>query len=70
MKIKLLNDGGYEGLQNVIFPVTVDAVLSQDGLYCVSFSKIQSLHNAYWDAFDTAEGEYYVFHDREVEVLP
>lgn len=31
MKIKLLNDGGYDDMENVNFPVEVDAVEYKDG---------------------------------------
>lgn len=69
MKIKLINNGSFEGLKDVAFPVEVEASVSEDGLYVVSFKDIMSIPRAFWCEDDTEEGTKYSFFEHEIEVV-
>lgn len=70
MKIKLLNDGGFIGLKNVNFPVTVDAIYMPGGAFAVEAAVIISLPgNTFRRSRLTSELTSFTFLDSEVEVV-
>lgn len=69
MKVRLLNDGGFVGLEGVKFPATVEASVSQDGLFIVHFDEIMNLDGAEYHQDDTDFGTKYSFYADEVEVV-
>lgn len=69
MKIKLLSAGGFVGLENVEFPVEVEAVLPDGGLYQVSYENIMKIEGAFYSEEDTEKGSKYSFFSHEIEVL-
>lgn len=69
MKVRLLNDGGFSGLERVNFPVIVEASESQDGLFVVHFDEIMNLDGAEYHEDDTDFGTKYSFFADEVEVI-
>lgn len=69
MKVRLLNDGGYEGLANVQFPVEVEVEREGYALYYVSYDAIAALPGWFHHKDDTFEGSPYCFYKYEVEVV-
>ena len=71
MRIKLLNDGTYDGLKKVNFPVEVDceAEISCMG-FDIPFEAISRLTGFEYFDNDAHYGEPYYFRWDEVEVLP
>lgn len=69
MKIRLLHDGGYEGLVNVQFPVEVEVEREGYGLYYVKWSLISAIPEWFYNEDDTYEGGSYCFYKHEVEVV-
>lgn len=69
MKVRLLNDAGYEGLANVQFPVEVELEREGYGLYYVSYDAIAALPGWFYHTDDAHEGGSYCFYKYEVEVV-
>lgn len=70
MKIRLLHDGGYEGLANVQFPVEVEVECEGygGGVY-VGWDAISAIPGWFYNKDDAYEGGSYYFYEREVEVV-
>lgn len=69
MKVKLLNDAGYEGLANVQFPVEVELEREGWSLYYVSYDAIAAIPGWFYHTDDVREGSPYCFYKDEVEVV-
>ena len=70
MKIKLLNDGGFIGLKNVNFPVTVDAISIPGGSFSVEAAVIIALPGSTFRRSRlTSELTSFTFLATEVEVV-
>lgn len=69
MKVRLLNDGGYDGLANVQFPVDVELEREGYALYYVSYDVIAALPGWFHHEDDTYVGHAYCFYKNEVEVV-
>lgn len=69
MKVRLLNDAGYEGLANVQFPVEVELQREGYGLYYVAWDVISALPGWFYHTDDAHEGGSYCFYKKEVEVV-
>jgi len=64
MKIKLLNDGGYVGFENVVLPVVVDAEEDDNGFTVLGSELIRiGVEADYYD-----ENYPYYFYPEECEV--
>lgn len=72
MKIKLLNDGKFEGLVNVEFPVEIECEidLEEGSGVDVPFDTIAALPGFEYCSDDTDYGAPYYFYSTEFEVLP
>lgn len=70
MRVKLLNDGGYEGLANVQFPVEVEVEREgyNGGVY-VRWDVISAIPGWFHDKNDAYGGESYYFYKYEVEIV-
>lgn len=70
MKIRLLCDGGYEGLANVQFPVEVEVEREgyNGGIY-VGWDAISAIPGWFHDKNDAYGGESYYFCKHEVELV-
>jgi len=66
MKIKLLNDGGYYGLDNVKFPVVVDICKNDSGKCRVSGAELINLGGKVGSFSPTT---HYFFHPRDIEAI-
>lgn len=69
MKVRLLNDAGYEGLANVQFPVEVEVERQGWSLYYVSYDAIAAIPGWFYHTDDVHEGSPYCFYKDEVEVV-
>ena len=54
MKVKLLNDDGYAGMENVNFPIEVEAEVSGSGYASIPESELHRIgcSDAFWDPDD------------------
>ena len=70
MKIRLLHDGGYEGLVNVQFPVEVEVEREGygGGVY-VGWDAISAIPEWFYNKNDAYEGGSYYFCKHEVEIV-
>lgn len=70
MKIRLLHDGGYEGLANVQFPVEVEVEREGygGGVY-VGWDAISAIPEWFYNKNDAYEGGSYYFCKHEVEIV-
>ena len=70
MKIRLLHDGGYEGLANVQFPVEVEVEREGygGGVY-VGWDAISAIPEWFYNKNDAYEGGSYYFCKHEVELV-
>ena len=70
MKIRLLHDGGYEGLVNVQFPVEVEVEREGygGGVY-VGWDAISAIPEWFYNKNDAYEGGSYYFCKHEVELV-
>lgn len=70
MRVKLLNDGGYEGLANVQFPVEVEVEREgyNGGVY-VRWDVISAIPGWFYNEDDAHEGGFYCFPEHEVELV-
>lgn len=66
IQVKLLNDGGYGGGENVKFPVVVKATKFNDELYNVNYHELVRVgFDMFWDI----DEEYPFYIDSEIEVM-
>lgn len=70
MRVKLLHDGGYEGLVNVQFPVEVEVEREGygGGVY-VGWDAISAIPEWFYNKNDAYEGGSYYFCKHEVEIV-
>jgi len=66
MKVRLLNDGGYDGFDSIAFPVEVEAILSGGTAFVKSADMIAI--GADEDLFCVSDGDW-PFIDNEFEVV-
>lgn len=69
MKIRLLHDGGYEGLVNVQFPVEVEVEREGYGGVYVGWDAISAIPEWFYNKNDAYEGGSYYFCKHEVEIV-
>lgn len=69
MRVKLLNDGGYEGLVNVQFPVEVEVEREGYGNVYVGWDAISAIPGWFHHKNDAYEGGSYCFYRYEVEIV-
>lgn len=69
MKIRLLHDGGYEGLANVQFPVEVEVEREGYGNVYVGWDAISAIPGWFHHKNDAYEGGSYCFYKDEVEII-
>lgn len=69
MKIRLLHDGGYEGLANVQFPVEVEVEREGYGGVYVGWDAISAIPEWFYNKNDAYEGGSYYFCKHEVEIV-
>lgn len=69
MRVKLLHDGGYEGLVNVQFPVEVEVEREGYGNVYVGWDAISAIPGWFHHKNDTYEGGSYCFYRYEVEIV-
>ncbi|XKX17409.1 hypothetical protein MVUOKPPV_CDS0012 [Klebsiella phage phi1_175008] len=69
MRVKLLNDGGYEGLVNVQFPVEVEVEREGYGNVYVGWDAISAIPGWFYHKNDAYEGGSYYFYRYEVEIV-
>lgn len=69
MKIRLLHDGGYEGLANVQFPVEVEVEREGYGGVYVGWDAISAIPEWFYNKNDAYEGGSYYFCKHEVELV-
>lgn len=69
MRVKLLHDGGYEGLVNVQFPVEVEVEREGYGNVYVGWDAICAIPGWFYHKNDAYEGGSYCFYKDEVEII-
>lgn len=69
MRIRLLHDGGYEGLANVQFPVEVEVEREGYGGVYVGWDAISAIPEWFYNKNDAYEGGSYYFCKHEVELV-
>ena len=69
MRVKLLHDGGYEGLANVQFPVEVEVEREGYGYVYVGWDAISAIPGWFYHKNDAYEGGSYCFYKDEVEII-
>lgn len=69
MRVKLLHDGGYEGLVNVQFPVEVEVEREGYGNVYVGWDTICAIPGWFYHKNDAYEGGSYCFYKDEVEII-
>lgn len=74
MKIKLLHDGGYDGLAHLDFPIEVEARREEQerldyAMYFVAFEELSKLEGWKYIFSDLDRGQEYSFFEQEVEVI-
>lgn len=69
MRVKLLHDGGYEGLANVQFPVEVEVEREGYGGVYVGWDAISAIPEWFYNKNDAYEGGSYYFCKHEVELV-
>lgn len=69
MRVKLLHDGGYEGLVNVQFPVEVEVEREGYGNVYVGWDAISAIPGWFYHKNDAYEGGSYCFYKDEVEII-
>ena len=69
MKIRLLHDGGYEGLVTVQFPVEVEVEREGYGGVYVGWDAISAIPEWFYNKNDAYEGGSYYFCKHEVEIV-
>lgn len=69
MRVKLLHDGGYEGLVNVQFPVEVEVEREGEGGVYVGWDLISAIPEWFYNKDDAYEGGSYYFYRDEVELV-
>lgn len=69
MRVKLLHDGGYEGLVNVQFPVEVEVEREGYGGVYVGWDAISAIPGWFYNKNDAYEGGSYYFCKHEVELV-
>lgn len=69
MRVKLLHDGGYEGLVNVQFPVEVEVEREGYGNVYVGWDAISAIPRWFYHKNDAYEGGSYYFCKHEVEIV-
>lgn len=69
MRVKLLHDGGYEGLVNVQFPVEVEVEREGYGNVYVGWDAISAIPGWFHHKNDAYEGGSYCFYRYEVEIV-
>ena len=69
MRVKLLHDGGYEGLVNVQFPVEVEVEREGYGNVYVGWDAISAIPGWFYHKNDAYEGGSYCFYRYEVEIV-
>ena len=69
MRVKLLHDGGYEGLVNVQFPVEVEVEREGYGNVYVAWDAICAIPGWFYHKNDAYEGGSYCFYKDEVEII-
>lgn len=69
MTVKLLHDGGYEGLANVQFPVEVEVEREGNGGVYVGWDAISAIPEWFYNKDDVYEGGSYYFYQNEVEIV-
>lgn len=67
--MKLLHDGGYEGLVNVQFPVEVEVEREGYGNVYVGWDAISAIPGWFYHKNDAYEGGSYCFYRYEVEIV-